>query len=111
METSWLRNERTEKSYKLIANKEIVWTVANEYQVVKCFHCDEKFFCRLTHIYKSENQNLVTKEYHTNYKETIEELKELRVGGDNTYSIYEKKVSEIYVLYKDDEIIAEEVTK
>jgi len=35
----------------------------------------------------------------------------LRVGGDNTHSIYEKKVDEIYVLYKDNEIFAEEITK
>jgi hypothetical protein len=111
MESSWLRNERTERSYKLISNEDIVWTVVNEYQIVKCLHCDEKFFCRLTHIYESEKQNFIIKEYHTNYKKTIEELKELRVGGDSTYSIYEKISGESYVLYKDDEIIAEELTK
>jgi len=111
MERSWLDNERTERRYKLISNKEIVWTVVNEYQIVKCLHCDEKFFCRLTHIFESENQKYFTKEYHTNYKKTIEELKELRVGGDNTHSIYAKKVDEIYVLYKDNEIFAEEITK
>lgn len=111
MERSWLDNEKTERRYELKSNEKIVFIVRNEYQIVKCFHCDEKFFCRLTHIYEKKNQNLVLKEYHTNYKKTMEELKELRVGGDNTYSIYEKKVGEIYVLYKDDEIIAEEVTK
>jgi len=109
METSWLRNEKTERSYKLKSNVEIVWIVVNEYQFVKCLHCDEKFYCRLTHIYESKNDDLFIKEYHTNYKKTMEELKELRVGGDEIYSIYEKKVGEIYVLYKDEEIIAEEV--
>jgi len=64
MERSWLDNERTERRYKLISNKEIVWTVVNEYQIVKCLHCDEKFFCRLTHIFESENQKYFTKEYH-----------------------------------------------
>jgi len=109
MERSWLDKERTERSYKLKSNEEIVWIVRNEYQIVKCPHCDEEFFCRLTHIDQGKNQIIFANEYHTNYKKTMEELKKLRVSGDNTYSIFEKKVGEIYVLYKNDEIMAEEV--
>lgn len=44
MERSWLDKEMTERSYKLKSNAEIVWTVRNEYQIVKCFHWDEEFF-------------------------------------------------------------------
>lgn len=109
MERSWLDDNKTDRIYRSTSNRSIFYRVVNEYQSVKCPTCSEHFFCRLTHIYESDIQNLVFKEYHTNYKRTIEELQKLRVGGDDTFSLYEKNINGDWLLFKDQSIIAKEV--
>lgn len=100
---SWLDDEETARRYRMKGGT--VWKVHNEYQVVACPHCRKNQYCRLTHIWRFGQKGEFTPEYHTNYHQSLEELKKLQVTYVGGVSVYETLRGNERVLMDDKENI------
>jgi hypothetical protein len=116
MDRSWLDKENTERKYKLFSDPSLIWLAKNEFQSVKCPHCNETQFCRLTRIWQldSKNHQIVRgSEIHTNFNKNLDSLKKLLVAyesqSDPDSGIKEEQIDGIWKLTCKGKIIGEEI--
>lgn len=107
MGRSWLDEEKTIRHYRLTNG--LTWIVQNEFQKVRCPHCQQEQYSRLTHIWHIDKDGTCKPEYHTNYDSNLNNLKELLISYDvNGVSIKESEINGKWVLLKGDQVIGEE---
>lgn len=114
MSRSWLDQEATERKYNVATNPPSFWIVRNEYQQVKCPHCNEIQFCRLTRIWRGDPEKpevAQDSEIHTNYNKSLDELKKLLIAyasEDINSGITEEHIEGKWKLILEGKVIGEE---
>jgi hypothetical protein len=106
MGRSWLDNEMTRRQYRLING--LTWIVQNEFQTVRCPHCQEEQYSRLTHIWHIDKKGTCRPEYHTNYDSNLANLKDLLISYDDGVGIIEREINGKWVLLKGGQVIGEQ---
>lgn len=108
MGNSWLVEEKTIRHYRLTNG--LTCKVQNEFQKVRCPHCQQEQYSRLTHIWWYINTDGTYKlEYHTNYDSNLNNLKDLLISyGVNGASIKESEINGKWVLFEGAQVIGGE---
>ncbi len=94
---SWLDDEATVRTYTT-ENMEMV--VNNQYQEIKCPHCGNLFFGRITCITRKVEGRTAPLETHINHHPSLEHLKHMLITyqGDENLGVFEMKRDDEYVL-------------
>lgn len=113
MSRSWLDERKTDRSYKVKSWKYESVRVRNEYQQLNCLHCGKAYYSRLTHLFLYEPDKIEkfsNVEYHINYKTSLEEFYDLRISGNNNFSLYEKLIDDKwYIVDSENRVIGEQI--
>lgn len=100
MGRSWLDNEKTERHYRIDDRNDCI--VQNEYQRVKCLHCNKVQYCRLTRFWLYDRTAPLPQPIlHNNYNSNLDELKKLLVQYVNKQAITERQLDGRWILEKD----------
>lgn len=110
---SWLDSEKTDRIYHVDFVEFPIWRVFNQYQKIECPHCNEVIYCRLTQIWHYDSDSNLRNgdpEIHTNYKDSLEPLKELLITYNRDKGIEEKCIDEKWKLVLDsNEVVGAEI--
>ena len=112
--SNWMPEKKTARIYQLKEGS--FCRVQNEFQQISCPHCDQKQYCRATHIWYLDSDGMpLGQEFYNNFNQDLEYLETLPItyltddDERDGIGVSEDQRAGEWMLVRDAKIIGEEV--